>query len=237
MNSAMCRWNGAACAACVLLTLGGISANAEQLIFQSADGVSSEILVQPREGGYSVTSKALGAQSEATTDAAFATLQWVYHYPAGSADVTCKRSGNSILVDGIIKGRKIEKTHAIDGNPWYQDWGLGLRAFIRGRDTRWQFWSVNPGDPGAIAKFEATKEGEESLTFNGAPVETMRVKVSLPGFLSIFFQADFWFRASDGVLVRWKFPRGSGKPALVTDLVTDDERCVHPTGGSEKGVP
>jgi hypothetical protein len=197
--------------------MGGVAA--ERLVFRSADGVSSEILVQPGEGGYLIASRAPGVDSKATTDGSYATTRWVYHDFARAADITCERSENSISINGMLEGRKIQKTHAIDGNPWYQDWGLGLRGFVLGHEKTWRFWSINPADPAMIARFEATKERKESLSLNGESVETIRVRLSLPGLLSIFFRTDFWFRASDGVLVRWEFPQGPGKPALVTDLL------------------
>ena len=213
----------AAAAGLVLLICGGSGVAAERLVFQSADGVSSEVLIQPREGGYFIASKAPGVDSEAATDGSFAAARWVYRDCARAADITCQRSENSISITGMLEGRKVQKTHAIDGNPWYQDWGLGLRGFALGHEKTWRFWSINPADPGMIARFQATKEGKESLTLKGVPVEAMRVKVSLPGFLSIFFQTKFWFRTSDGVLVRWEFPQGPGKPALVTDLLVREK--------------
>jgi hypothetical protein len=215
-------YRSAIAAGLVFLSCAVVGAAAEHLVFRSADGASSEVLVRQRDDGYSIALKAPGVDSETVTDGSFAAAQWTYHDSARAADITCERSENSITIRGLLEGRKIGKTHAIDGNPWYQDWGLGLRRFILGHERTWRFWSINPADPGMVARFDATKEGTESLILDGSPVQTVRVKVALPGLLSIFFRTSFWFRASDGVLMRWEFPQGPGKPSMVTNLVRED---------------
>ncbi len=75
-----------------------------------------------------------------------------------------------------------------------------------------------------IARFEATRVGSESLSVRGDTVECVRVKVALPGLMSIFFSMDLWYRKSDGIALRFQAPEGPGKPPVVTDLTLFDAR-------------
>ena len=215
----MNRTTIAACSALALFIWVSASVSGEHLTYKGSDGTTGETTVSRTETGYSIVSKAGAWDHEITTDSSFSTLQWMYHDAAEGTAITATRSGDTIVVDGMFKGKKIQATDRIDRDPWYQDWGIGLKSFVLGNDTTFSFWSINPNDVKQMGKFDAKKEGDESLVVNDAATETKRVRVALQGFLSLFFSADYWFRRSDGVLVQSRTPGASGKPSLMLELV------------------
>jgi hypothetical protein len=115
------------------------------------------VAASPGKDGYSVTTTSDNGTHLSETDRAFSTLRWVVRDPAAATELLAVRQGNRIELEGTVKGRKFQKTHSVDEDPWYQEWGLGLREFSRGSENRHYFWSINPGDPNMITKFEATR--------------------------------------------------------------------------------
>jgi hypothetical protein len=192
--------------------------DAEQLTFRGPPGYSYTVTASPGPGGYSVTTTSERGINDSSTDEGFSTLRCAFRDPSADTEIRLVRSHNCIQVEGTVKGRRFHKTHSIDEDPWYQEWGLGLRSFVLGAEKRHAFWSINPSDPNMIAKFEANRSAEETLVVNGEEVEAVRLKVSLPGLLAAFFSADYWFRRSDGVLIRVLMPGRAGKPQAIVDL-------------------
>ena len=128
-------------------------------------------------------------------------LKWNYEDPANGTDIFAERIGNSISITGQYKNEEYEDQLEVDNDPWYQDWGLGLQAFITSDNATTTFWSMSSNDLKKITKFEVYKEKIEKLQINGEKIETVYVKISLPGALKLFWSGDMWFRKSDGTSV------------------------------------
>ena len=60
----------------------------------------------------------------------------------------------------------------------------------------------------------------ETIVIDGRRIEAIRVRIQAEGLLSLFWNQPFWFRASDGVLVRYHTIEGSlGEIDVVVELI------------------
>jgi len=194
-------------------------AMAEKLVYKVSDGSIGETAITANADGYLIASRVGEWDHEVTTDNSFSTLRWAYHKLKDGTDVVFTRSENTLTGDGIYKGKKFQKVYQIDAEPWYEEWGVGLKSFVMGTENKSIFWSINPNDPNQIGKFEATRLNKQTFVINETAVEVVHVKVSLQGILSLFYSADYWFRASDGTVVRMKNAGGASKFDVETDLL------------------
>jgi len=65
-------------------------------------------------------------------------------------------------------------------------------------------------------------EGEERITVKAGEFDTYKIKLTLPGFQSIFFQAYFWVSAEEPhYLIKYEGKRH--KRNVVTELVNIEE--------------
>ena len=54
----------------------------------------------------------------------------------------------------------------------------------------------------------ANKEGEEEIKIGNKKYHTVKIKVTLKGWLSMFWHSYYWFRKNDGVFVKFEGVRG-----------------------------
>ena len=64
------------------------------------------------------------------TDSSFSVLKWEFYNLEKGSDISAERRGNRISITGQFNNKEYEKEFKIDDLPWYQSWGLGLKAFI-----------------------------------------------------------------------------------------------------------
>ena len=58
-------------------------------------------------------------------------VTWNYRNGAAGTAITAVRNRTSITAKGVFKGKPYGKTYAIDENPWFEVWGLGVEAFAK----------------------------------------------------------------------------------------------------------
>ena len=159
-----------------------------------------------------------GKTSLYKTDSSGSTLQWQLNDAAGPTNLVAKRDGKAILVSGTFKGETIKKKVAIDHAPWYQSIALSLAWFVKSDKPSIVFWSLRP-DKLLPFKLKAKKVKTEFINLNGKRVEAERVKITLTGLKSMFWQSNYWFRKSDNLFIRYEGVDGPpGTPETVTTL-------------------
>jgi hypothetical protein len=118
-------------------------------------------------------------------------------------------------------------TKQIDTSPWYATTN-SLADFIVSDDEKTSFWTVSANfeemssiDEGmSVIQFSAQKKGREQISYSGIEIEALKVRVTFPGWRSLFWSADYWFDPDDGVLLRSEQVRGGpGTPVTVVELV------------------
>lgn len=196
---------------------------AKTLVYKETTGSKShtnEITISSASDGYLIKTTNIKETTEHNIDSKFALLMWKYKTTEKETDINSKRVGNVIYTKGMFEGEQIEKELKVDKYPWYQEWGLSLESFITSDKKSTYFWSINP-DNLAITKFIATKEKTETIKVNGEKVETIYVKITFPGLLSLVWHGDFWFRNSDGREVCSKLKQSPFACQTVSELINE----------------
>lgn len=209
----------------LLLGIGGTSTTYAQTlsyhVTEPGKEHNEEIDIIKSKNGYLVKRITVG-RSEMTyhTDPSFSVFSWKYSNLKNGTDISAIRSENMISIAGQLKNEKYEKEFKIDDLPWYQEWGLGLKAFIQSDKNSTRYWSIDPNKL-RIATFEAKKKKIEIIKNNGEEIESIYVKISLTGFLKLFWSADMWFRRSDGTHVYSRMKRGPVGPIMTVQLIKE----------------
>lgn len=137
------------------------------------------------------------------------------------------RDGNHLVVDWEDG---TSSRYKIDPNPWRQSL-FNLREPVSDPDTKKiTFWLISARiqksetAPPSLntMKFHLKKMAEETVEIDGAPWDTVRMAFRPDGFAGLFWSAQYWYRLSDGVLVKYEIPRGPpGTPITYGELVSD----------------
>lgn len=194
-----------------------------------------ECRIEPAENGYvleisEVTvsegdTKGNTQKTKCELDSNFSILTWEYSNsdPEEESEVSAlsaKRSGNIIEIKGFSEKGEINKKHKLGSLPWYEP-TFGLQAFAASDNKSVEYWAlmVYWGRP---VKFSASKKGTEILEINGKQVEAVHVIVNLKLVGLRLFPVDYWFRKSDGRLLRYIAEKGPGGKPITLELVSED---------------
>ncbi|MCE5299321.1 MAG: hypothetical protein LLG37_00400 [Spirochaetia bacterium] len=165
-----------------------------------------------KEGGYTrITSVSAGVTNTSKTGPDGWTVEWAMKSNDkinGINDIKAVRAGNRIYAHGISMGKEINKDFDIDDRPWCQHIDMQAGAYLNTGKESFEFWLV-----GAKPEFEAftmnlKNAGVEVVDVAGTTVEAIKADWRMTGFLSAFWKANYWFRKSDGVSVKFAMPAG-----------------------------
>lgn len=149
----------------------------------------------------------------------FSTQSWVIEDPSTTTNMTVLRNNNELIMDGIFKGEKVERTIKVDSSPWYQALSLSLRQFVDQNRNHIQFWSIRP-DNLDVHRLQVNREAEETRIIEGTLTEVIKLKIQLTGLKSVFWSCYYWLRKSDGLFVRYEGPSGPpGWPLTTVELL------------------
>jgi hypothetical protein len=71
----------------------------------------------------------------------------------------------------------------------------------------------------------AKKQSEEEIKIDDKKYKSIRIRLTLKGWLSIFWHADYWYRKSDGVFVKFEGVRGGPlTPKTITELIKEKDK-------------
>jgi hypothetical protein len=144
------------------------------------------------------------------------TVEW--RLRDSTEDITARRSGNLITLAGSRAGKKIQKDISIDKSPWFQPISYALGRFSQSHLDTVAFWTIRP-DNLDVVKLLATRGGEDQLTTRDGPLLARKIRISLDGILSHFWTANYWFRDSDGLFIRYEGVNGlPGTPITTIQL-------------------
>jgi len=125
----------------------------------------------------------------------------------GNTSIRVTREGNLLKISGIFSGNRIETTETIDNRPWYQPLSFSLRSFLDTSETRTSFWTIR-SDTLEVVAMQAKKGDLDEITVAGKKVLARKVTLSRQGILAAFWQANFWFRESDRIFIRYQGTHG-----------------------------
>jgi len=144
------------------------------------------------------------------------TVEW--HLRDATEDITARRFDNLIAFAGSRAGKKFYKDISIDKSPWFQPIPYALGRFSQSRLDTVVFWAIRP-DNLDVVKLLAKRDGEDRITTRTGPLLARKIRISLDGILSHFWTANYWFRDSDGLFIRYEGANGfPGTPMTTMQL-------------------
>jgi hypothetical protein len=183
--------------------------------------------IQDNDTGFLVTiishlGEQIRIQKQLWLDRTYATLKWSYEDFTENINITAVRKGNTIVLEGVNRGKQVEKVYEIDSLPWKQQIPLDLEGFVKSNQNSMLFWAIGTNGPAdmRIAKFIATKRGNDPILIDGKDTEAVHVRVSLAGLLSILWHGDSWHRVSDGRFMLFDSSAAPGYPSTVVELIS-----------------
>lgn len=194
---------------------------------QTGDDVTQyEIRVTSHEEGYRIHGTFPDRTTYIECDAALAHHRLEIDRNAVEHLIVYTRDGNSIT--GTLGDETLTKK--INDNPWYQMLEVS-QAFVTGQGDLGDFWIVSDqmgehtDEPGFSAiTLQAREKGRETIEIQGQEVEALKVIVRLTGAKAMFWKAEYWYRPSDGVMLRYEAVRGGpGTPKTVITLLEEEE--------------
>jgi hypothetical protein len=177
------------------------------------------------EGTYvSIVSRERGREhkfKELWLDEKLATVRWHYRHRERGTDLTARREGNTILLEGSHEGEEVQRRFEIDELPWRQQFPLDLERFARSDRQSTRFWAIGTDGPAGLktAKFIAVKKERDILSVGEETCRVLRIRISFYGLLSIFWHGDSWHRCSDGEYIRFRSSEAPGHPPALLELV------------------
>jgi hypothetical protein len=164
----------------------------------------------------------LGLQTQSfELDSSLLSNSWQRRNPRERTDFLAVRSGNTIRVTGLFKGKRVEREYKIDARPWKQCFPVDLQDWAVSSEPSLSFWAINPVSLG-MNLFSAVKKGTGVIMVNGKMVEAVHVRVSPAGLAGALWHSDVWFRRSDGRYLRYEGVNGlPGTPLTVVELLEE----------------
>lgn len=146
------------------------------------------------------------------------TQRWIHQDKEHQHDFEAFREGNQIHIKGVFKGEPIQKSVSIDKRQWINKLDHGLSAWAIGEEKELVFWTLKLSSDLDPIKFKAVKLGTETLTLPEGDFMTVKVKLSLDGFLlSGLWSAHCWYDADSGLFL--KYEGANGGPGTPTTTI------------------
>lgn len=164
--------------------------------------------------------KATGEFDKMISDAACFTLEWFYTNQKKRINLHAVRKNGTVDISGEVNGKPVKKTIRLETDAWCQFAEFAISRMLAARQNS-MVYSLFWPDKMSFYKMKAARIGEEKIRINGKDVDTIKVKVTLSGFKSIFWSSKYWFRKSDYLFVRYEGVNGlAGTDATVIELIS-----------------
>jgi hypothetical protein len=153
---------------------------------------------------------------------------------ASSCEVVDKATGKSTLfrrVDGTITcvTQSRSDTYQAENIPWLQT-PFSLARFAVSNESDIMFYTATlydtkekSGAPGgSMIKLIARKVKKDAASGGKDDSAAVKVVITLPGLKSLFWKIAYWYRGSDGAVIRYEDVRGGpGTPKTIGTLIEE----------------
>ncbi len=160
------------------------------------------------------------------TDKDYKNLSWEYKRTSDNTLVTANLKGNMVALRGIRDGEKISEDFELDGYKWIQVFPLnpGLEKWLSSEEEDIKFWVIGTASSADMDmnKFYAEKEETTKVRIKNKRYNCRRVNITLSGWRSVFWDGDFFFRKSDGRIIKYNGGGPPGEPGSVTTLIKEN---------------
>jgi len=159
-------------------------------------------------------------------DDSLITRMWKFTNVGKNTSYCVERKGDSFFLKGILNGKEIEKVIKKKGLDWYQFHGICIGEFVRSGLKKKKFLSFRPDN---LKLYTLVGEGKErcKIEVNGRAVNAVKIRVHLAGLWSKIWKAEYWFRETDGLFLRYEAVNGfPGTPKTVYKLIEPEVLTV-----------
>lgn len=178
--------------------------------------------------GYALRLSQDDIAQEILCDAAHHTLTERYTRADTGDNITVRREADRLVFTGSAGGRPVRSQAAIGNDLWYGS-KLLLRGFILSQKQSEVYYMTRPEEQKVI-KLRAEKQGLEDIAVAGSRFTAVKIKCTLPDYPVLPWKSFFWYRASDGILLKSEERRGPPwKPLSVVELTGETRQ--HPNRG------
>lgn len=146
--------------------------------------------------------------------------RWEYAESGANTDFKADRNGDEILFRGISNGQPLNKSLAVGEEIWLQNSEFGLLEFLTSEEKSKEFIVVAPEDL-SIKKILATQAVTEEIAWNDQKIAVVKLTARLRGFLSLLWQATYWYRSPEMTFLRYKADGLPGVPKVDILLVRE----------------
>lgn len=186
---------------------------AEDIYYNSTtDGITTEEIwsINFNQDGFTLYAGGLDKQVEMTgsSDSQGHGIRISYLVPdENNRTLSGELDGDRVILTGVDEdGNAINKSVKLKA-PFFSSFYVLPLDFINSDEEYIDFSIVEPLRS-SVMRIRAKKEQDETLMVEGKTIETMKVRITLPGFLGAFWRSYLWYRKSDGVFVKSEETRG-----------------------------
>ena len=135
-------------------------------------------------------------------DNGYKTESWKIINPVSNTSLTVSLKNGKYSISGKFNGKPISKTVKSKGKPWYQN--IAYNAGLTFKNCKSLEYECFRPDNIKLYTMSAVKKGIER--FDGG--HTVKIEVSLTGFMSAFWSCDYYFDTATLMFVGYKGVNG-----------------------------
>ncbi|BBD09427.1 hypothetical protein [Desulfovibrio ferrophilus] len=173
---------------------------------------TKEYLVEKTPSGYRIVLFNQGIKRVIVTDDDLDTQVEDFDNPATGDHLTFRREDGGLRLTGTLDNKPMDKSFEADGL-WYGSVLLLRDAVLAGKEK--SAFIVTKPEEERVITLVAIRQETETLMIGGKPCETVKYKYTVPGFQGLFWKSYYWYRTSDGLLVKTEETRGMPGTAKV----------------------
>lgn len=145
---------------------------------------------------------------------------WKYKNEEDNSSFTAELKNGYIQVRGIYYGERVSKKFRVKKNFWHQAYFLiGPEPNLK-QNRKEIVFNVIDMDEMKMREMLGRREKRETLTLAGRSVAGEHYVITLPGFMGMFWDSDFWYNPENGRFLLSKVPRGPNAPVTTTEDIT-----------------
>lgn len=150
----------------------------------------------------------------------YQTLKASFNYAESGTRITIIRNNNQLVFTVINEKSNQTKTIPINESAWYAS-PFFFKGFVLS-DKQSELFFVCFSKDWKVMKLKMIKGKPAPVHANGQVYDGIQVTVTFPDYRSAFWHSDYWFRLSDGLLLKTEELRGPpGSMKTITELVAE----------------
>ena len=136
-------------------------------------------------------------------------------------EMTARKDGADIVASGTLKNKPISKRTKPEKKIWYQELTMPLGAWARVGEKTTKFWMVMVFN-GELFEFAAHNDGATNVVVDGTSTDCIHVRMTLAGAMAILWKGDYFFRTSDGRLIKYEGATRPGAQKMMYELIKEE---------------